>query len=118
MASASASVIQVDEEKIRAADQLCPAQRYERSFNRVDTHAGSYERKLQTKAGQVTLKVPRQRSLRLETQNIERFRRWESSVEHFAAVCGNPLVPHRSASSVDSSTRGEARMWSRRPRRT
>ena len=48
---------------------------------RVDTRAGSYERKLQTKAGEVNLKVPRLRSLPFETQIIERYRRRESSVE-------------------------------------
>jgi putative transposase len=63
------------------ADQLCGAKRYERSPDRVDTRAGSYDRQLQTKAGQVTLKVPRLRSLPFETQIIERYRRRESSVE-------------------------------------
>ena len=63
------------------ADQLCGAKRYERSPGRVDTRAGSYERGLQTKAGQVKLKVPRLRSLPFETQIIERYRRRESSVE-------------------------------------
>jgi transposase-like protein len=96
------SIVQIDEEQVRGhvdavvrrsveetlnglleaeADQLCGAQRYERSPDRVDTRAGSYERKLETKAGQVTLKVPRLRSLPFETQIIERYRRRESSVE-------------------------------------
>jgi transposase-like protein len=102
MASVTGSVIQVDEAQVRAhvdevirssveatlnglldaeADQLCRAKRYERSAERVDTRAGSYERKLDTKAGRVTLKVPRLRSLPFETQIIERYRRRESSVE-------------------------------------
>lgn len=63
------------------ADELCGAKRYERSPDRLDTRAGSYERRLETKAGQVTLKVPRLRSLPFETQIIERYRRRESSVE-------------------------------------
>lgn len=63
------------------ADQLCKAKRYERSADRVDTRAGSYRRKLSTKAGEVELKVPRLRSLPFETQIIERYRRLESSVE-------------------------------------
>lgn len=63
------------------ADRLCNAKRYERSADRVDTRAGSYDRKLQTKAGEVTLKVPRLRSLAFETQIIERYQRRESSVE-------------------------------------
>ncbi|TWT30578.1 IS256 family transposase [Blastopirellula retiformator] len=63
------------------ADQICKAKRYERSPDRVDSRAGSYSRKLQTKAGEVSLKVPRLRSLPLETQIIERYKRRESSVE-------------------------------------
>lgn len=63
------------------ADQLCGAKRYERSPDRVDSRAGSYSRKLQTKAGEVELKVPRLRSLPFETQIIERYKRRESSVE-------------------------------------
>ena len=57
------------------ADQLCGAKRYERSPDRVDSRAGSYSRKLQTKAGEVALKVPRLRSLPFETQIIQRYRR-------------------------------------------
>src|SRR5207245_7019902 len=57
------------------------AQRYERSAERVDTRAGSYERQLHTKAGEVTLKVPKLRSLPFETAIIERYKRRESSVE-------------------------------------
>jgi transposase-like protein len=63
------------------ADVLCGAKRYERSPERVDTRAGHYERQLQTKAGEVTLQVPRLRSLPFETQIIDRYRRRESSVE-------------------------------------
>src|SRR4051812_33850475 len=63
------------------ADALCGARRYQRSPDRVDTRAGSYDRKLQTKAGEVTLTVPRLRKLPFETQIIERYRRRESSVE-------------------------------------
>ena len=63
------------------AEQLCGAGRYERSENRVDTRAGHYKRKLQTTAGQVELKVPRLRRMRLETEIIERYRRRQSSVE-------------------------------------
>jgi putative transposase len=38
------------------AHRFCNAQRYERSEARRDTRAGHYERKLQTKAGEVRLK--------------------------------------------------------------
>lgn len=102
MASVTGSVIRVDEQELRGhldevvrasveetlngllnaeADRLCQAKRYERTADRVDTRAGSYERKLVTKAGEVKLKVPRLRSLPFETQIIERYRRRESSVE-------------------------------------
>jgi putative transposase len=63
------------------ADQLCNASRYERSAERVDTRAGHYQRKLHTRAGEVSLKVPKLRKLPFETQIIERYRRRESSVE-------------------------------------
>jgi len=63
------------------ADRLCGAGRYERSEERVDTRAGHYTRQLQTKAGEVTLKVPKLRSLPFETAIIERYKRRESSVE-------------------------------------
>ena len=96
------SVVQIDEGKIQAhldqvvratveetlnalldaeADQLCGAKRYERTEARRDTRAGSYERQLHTRAGEVTLKVPKLRSLPFETAIIERYRRRESSVE-------------------------------------
>jgi transposase-like protein len=63
------------------ADELCGAKRYERNVERLDTRAGHYERKLQTKAGEVALKVPRLRNLPFETEIIERYRRRESSIE-------------------------------------
>ena len=63
------------------ADQLCGAGRYERSEARQDTRAGSYERTLQTSAGEVSLKVPKLRRQTFETAIIERYRRRESSVE-------------------------------------
>jgi len=63
------------------AEQICGAQRYERSADRVDSRAGHYERKLQTKAGEVQLRVPKLRNLPFETAIIERYRRREASVE-------------------------------------
>jgi len=95
-------VIQIDEARIRdhlgemvrgtveetlnamldaEADQLCGAGRYERSKARQDTRAGSYERTLQTSAGDVNLKIPKLRRQTFETAIIERYRRRESSVE-------------------------------------
>ena len=63
------------------ADQLCGAGRYERNEGRKDTRAGSYDRSLHTKAGEVKLKVPKLRRQTFETAIIERYRRRESSVE-------------------------------------
>jgi transposase-like protein len=76
--SSLGNVIQIDDERIKnhldrvvrgtveetlnalldaEADQLCNAQRYERSEARRDTRAGYYERNLHTKAGEVRLKL-------------------------------------------------------------
>lgn len=63
------------------ADQLCGARKYERTEGRKDTRAGSYDRRLETRAGQVRLTVPKLRSLPFETAIIERYRRREASVE-------------------------------------
>ena len=63
------------------ADTLCGAGRYERSADRVDTRAGSYKRKLHTRAGEVELKMPKLRTQTFETAIIERYRRRESSIE-------------------------------------
>jgi len=63
------------------ADRLCGAARYERSEARQDTRAGSYERTLHTKAGDVSLNIPKLRRQTFETAIIERYRRRESSVE-------------------------------------
>ena len=95
-------VIQIDEARIRdhlgemvrgtveealnamldaEADRLCGAGRYERSEARKDMRAGHYARALETKAGKVSLKVPKLRRQTFETAIIDRYRRRESSVE-------------------------------------
>jgi transposase-like protein len=63
------------------ADRLVGAERYARSDARRDYRSGHYERRLHTKAGEVTLKVPKLRKQTLDTAIIERYRRRESSVE-------------------------------------
>jgi len=63
------------------ADRLCNARRYERTEARRDTRAGTYSRKLHTRAGEVSLQVPKLRRQTFETALIERYRRRESSVE-------------------------------------
>ena len=95
-------IIQIDEEQIRGhldemvrgtveemlnglldaeAERLVGAGRYERSAERQDTRAGHYERRFDTKAGRVKLKMPKLRKLSFETSIIERYQRRESSVE-------------------------------------
>lgn len=63
------------------ADQLTNARKYERTEQRQDTRAGHYTRKLLTGAGEVTLEVPKLRTLTFESAIIERYRRRETSVE-------------------------------------
>jgi transposase-like protein len=84
------NVITIDDERIRShldrvvrgsveetlnalldakADRLCNAQRYERSAARRDTRAGHYERKLQTKAGEVKLRIPKLRAQTFENNH-------------------------------------------------
>lgn len=59
------------------ADRLCRAERYERTEAHKDTRAGSYQRQLHTKVGEVSLKVPTLRTLPFETAIIESCRRRE-----------------------------------------
>ena len=63
------------------AQQLCNADRYERSEARKDTRAGFYKRKLHTSSGEVELKVPKLRKATFETAIIERYRRRECGAE-------------------------------------
>jgi transposase-like protein len=100
--SLSGNVVRIDEERIKdhlgrivrgtvedtlnalldaEADRLCNAKRYERTEARRDLRAGSYQRKLHTRAGEVSLRVPKLRRQTFETAIIERYRRRESSVE-------------------------------------
>lgn len=63
------------------ADAICNASKHERSPDRLDTRAGFYERGLETKAGKVSLKIPKLRKLPFETAIIQRYQRRETSVE-------------------------------------
>ena len=80
---------------------------------RRDTRAGHYERRLQTKAGEVHLKVPKLRAQTFETAIIERYRRRESSVEE--ALIEMYLAGVRCAGSRTSRKPYGAREY--RPRR-
>ena len=97
-----AQVIQIDEARLRdrpgemvrgtveealnamldaEADRLCGAGCYARSEPRKSKRDGNYERSLETRAGQVSLKMPTLRRETFETAIIERYRCRESSVE-------------------------------------
>ena len=100
--SGLSNVVRIDDERIRdhlgqivrgtveetlnslleaEADRLCNAARYERTEARRDVRSGTYPRQLHTRAGEVTLRVPKLRRQTFETAIIERYRRRESSVE-------------------------------------
>jgi transposase-like protein len=114
------------------ADRICNAKRYERSPDRKDTRAGHYTRKLGTRAGEVTLQVPKLRSLPFETAIIERYRRRESSVEeallemYFAGVSmrrveditealwGTKVSPS-TVSNLNKKIYGRIEEWRNRP---
>ncbi len=63
------------------ADALCGAQKHERNLLRKNYRSGHYQRKLHTKAGAVTLNMPKLRLSPFETAIVERYKRRESSVE-------------------------------------
>lgn len=100
--SSAGKIIQINEEQIKdhlgqmvrgtveetlnamleqEARQLVCAERYERTEGRKDTRAGHYNRNLETRAGKVSLKIPKLRQLSFETAIIERYKRREASVE-------------------------------------
>ena len=100
--SGLSNVVRIDDERIRdhlgqivrgtveetlnslleaEADRLCNAARYQRTEARRDIRSGTYPRQLHTRAGEVTLRVPKLRRQTFETAIIERYRRRESSVE-------------------------------------
>ena len=66
---------------MRKRTSYATRQRYEHSPDRVDTRAGSYQRKLHTQAGEVELKMPKLRKQTFDTAIIERYRRRDISIE-------------------------------------
>ena len=101
------------------AERLCNAGRYERSEARRDIRAGTYRRKLQTQAGEVTLKVPKPRLQRFETAIIERYRRRESSVEEaliemYLALWGTRVSPS-TVSNLNKKIYASIEAWRMRP---
>src|SRR5262245_24148641 len=114
------------------ADALCGAKRYERSADRLDTRAGHYTRALQTRVGEVELKVPKLRNLPFETAIIERYRRRETSVEealvemYLAGVSTRRIeditealwgtrVSSSTVSGLNKKIYGQIEQWRQRP---
>lgn len=62
------------------ADEMCKAQRYEHSPDRIDTRAGSYKCTLHSKADKVEVKMTRRREQTFETAIIERYGRRDISI--------------------------------------
>lgn len=83
------------------ADRLFRAQRYEHSPGRVDTRAGHYERQFHTKAGEVTLRVPKLRSLPFETAITE-------------ALWGTRVSPS-TVSELNQKIAGQIEAWRNQP---
>ena len=113
------------------ADELCGAQKYERSPERTDYRAGHDNRQFHPKAGEVQLRVPKLRRARFERQVIERYKRRESSVEEalgiprflFKALAKSipnplPLFPLLQKPSQSCFTSGQQYHACRRPSST
>jgi Transposase, Mutator family len=83
------------------ADRPCRAERYERTEARKDTRAGSYQRHLQTKAGDVTLKVPKLRNL-------------PSGLTKSNALVRSPTFPRRQALKLGTSAPNSVSMIAKR----
>src|SRR5215510_1419609 len=93
------------------ADRLCNAVRYERTEARRDQRAGSYDRKLQTKAGEVRLKMPKLRQQTFETAIIERYRRRENITE---ALWGTRVSPS-TVSNLNQKIYSQIETWRHQP---
>ena len=63
------------------ADQLCQAQKHQRSAERQGYRSGHYQRNLHTRAGDVKLNIPKLKKITFESAIIERYKRREISVE-------------------------------------
>ena len=55
------------------AEAICNAEKFEHSPDWLDTRAEYYDRKLETKAGTLNLKVPKLCKLPFETAKIQRY---------------------------------------------
>jgi putative transposase len=80
--------------------------RYERSADRVDTPAGHSERKLETKAAEVQLKVPKLSPARRDGDHRERPPERETSVEEVLVKMYFPRVSVRRVADITEAQWG------------
>ena len=114
------------------ADDLVGAERYERTAGREAYRAGHYERKLTTTSGEVTIRMPKLKGMRLAAAVIERYRRRETSVKeamtgmHLAGVPAGRIedageilwgssVSASTVSSLNESAFASVEEWRNRP---
>lgn len=74
--------------------ELTQSGRYERTEARQGYRSGHYHSNLTTIFGDVELKMPKLKGITFEMAIIERYRRWESSVEEalIEIICAGVLV--------------------------
>jgi len=63
------------------AQELLQARPYERTTTRRDYRNGKRQRQLLTRVGDITLNVPRLRTVPFQSQIVDRYKRMESSLE-------------------------------------
>ncbi len=114
------------------ADDLVGAERHGRTAEREAYRAGHYERKLTTTSGEVTIRMPKLKGMRLAAAVIERYRRRETSVKeamtgmHLAGVPAGRIedageilwgssVSASTVSSLNESAFASVEEWRNRP---
>ncbi len=92
------------------AKTLAGAEMYERTERRKDYRNGYRKRKLQTRVGEVDLKVLRLRSVPFTTAAIESYRRRESSIEEALIEIYLAGVSRRRVSDITEALFGSSAM--------
>ena len=114
------------------ADRLVGAERYERTLGREAYRSGHYRRSLTTRAGDITLDVPKLKGITFQTAIIKRYKRRETSVEeamiemYLAGVStrriedvseilwGNKVSP-KTVSNLNKKAYEKIKQWRSRP---
>ncbi len=99
------------------AERLVGAGRYERTEARRDIRSGSYERKLQTRAGEVSLKVPKLRRQTFEEALIEMYLAGVSvrHVEDITEALWGTRVSPGTVSNLNKKIYAQIEAWRNRP---